>query len=135
MKGEEARSTEDGAIAAKGGDQIDLVWELGGWIAAGGGIDGEGQVVVNSLGDAAFKDDVDIWMIVMEMLGETSGILDDPGSMELGNEKDVSGGLLPVESEKAYGGLLVGGADPVREGRDIVDEWPRGCGGEEARRG
>lgn len=71
--------------------------------------------MVNPLGDAAFEDDVDIWMVIVKMLGETSGILDDPGSMELGNEQDVSWGLLPVESEKAYGGLLVGGANPVRE--------------------
>lgn len=58
-------------------------------------------------GDAAFKNDVDVRVVVVQMLCKPHGILDDFGRVELGNEQDVPGILLPVESEEAYGGFVI----------------------------
>lgn len=89
--------------------------------------------MVDSVCDAAFKDDVDIWIIVVKMPDKAHGILDDLGSMELGDEQDIPWGVLPMEGEKAYGGLVVGGADPVRERSNIAYFSQRGCRGEGSR--
>lgn len=89
--------------------------------------------MVDAICDAAFKDDVDVWIVVVKMLGEAYGILNDLGSMELGDEEDVPWRLLPVEGEKAYRGLVVGRADPVREGGYVAYVSQRGCGGEGSR--
>lgn len=60
------------------------------------------------------------------MLGKAYGILDNLGGVEFGDEQDVPGVAVPVESEEARGGLMVQGGDPVGQARDVEDVAARG---------
>lgn len=126
VEGEEASGAQDGTIAAEGGDEVDLVREVGSRVAARGGINGEGQVVVNAGGDAVLEDNIDVWIVVVQVLCEANGVLDDLWSMQLGYQEDVSRGLLPVKVEQANRGLVVQRADPVRKRGYISNLEQRG---------
>lgn len=119
LQREETGGTKDGPISTKSRDKIDFVGELGGRVTTGGGVDGEGKVVVDTGGDATFEDNVDVGIMIVQMLCKAHGILDDLGSMELRNEQDVPGMVVPMESEEAYRGLMVQRCDPVRERGDV----------------
>lgn len=86
MQGKKTCSAEDGAIAAEGRHQINLIGKLGGRIGTCGRVNGEGQIMMDTVGNAAFKDNIDARIVVVQMFREANGILDNLGCMELGDE-------------------------------------------------
>lgn len=101
LQGKKTGCTQDSAISAESCHKIDLVGELRSGVTLGRGVDGEGKIVVDAGSDAAFKNNIDIGVVVVQMLSKTYGILDNLQGVKLGDEQYVSGVVLPVKSEEA----------------------------------
>lgn len=93
----EARGAEDGAIAAKCGNDVDLVGNIG---LVVGNVEWKGQVLLYRLGDARLDNNVDVWVLAVDVAGKLDDRLGHVGGVKLLHEEQVARRAWPVEYEQ-----------------------------------
>lgn len=93
----EARGAEHGAVAAKRGNDVDLVGNVG---LVVGNVQREAEVLLDRLGDARLDNDVDVAVLAVDVTRKLDDGLGDVGRVELLDEEEVARGPRPVEHEE-----------------------------------